>query len=302
MVVVRAIQRLKRRLGVVGVVALVLFTALIALALFGPLFVSGDAPYNTAGTPYAVPGGGYPLGLDVLGRDVLARILAGGRATVVLSVLGVAITSVLGLPLGVLAGLSRRRIVEWLMRALDVLIAFPSLLLILVLGAALGTGPSTVVAGSVISATPLMTRLVRSATLDISAKDYIAAARVRGESWSAVLLREIVPNIRGPLAADLGLRFTNMVLTVASADFLGIGVQAPRPDWARMVLENAPGLTVQPNATLIPAALIGLLAVSCNLLVDAYLGGEASAFRAARRGRVGRVFGSLRSKEVVVGV
>jgi len=126
-----------------------------------------------------------------------------------------------------------------------------------------------VVIAAVIGYIPGLTRITRAATLDVAVRAYVDSARLRGEHTSSILRREIFPNILPTLAADVGLRFTLVVILIAGANFLGLGLQPPTPDWGLMISENKSGLVIQPWAALAPTLLIAALAISINLVADA---------------------------------
>jgi peptide/nickel transport system permease protein len=149
-----------------------------------------------------------------------------------------------------------------------VLIAFPALLFILVLITGAGTSKAALVAGVAIVQTPLVARIVRTATQEQSVRGFVEAAVARGERTAAILRREILPNIVAPIAADFGLRFTYSIILVASVNFFGLGLQPPDSDWALIISENRDGLTLNPWVILVPAALIALLTISLNLVGD----------------------------------
>ncbi|UNB52928.1 ABC transporter permease [Mycolicibacterium sp. YH-1] len=263
------------RLGIVVAVGLVL------LALLGPVFAPGD-PDVLVGPPFGAPEPGHPLGYDQLGRDILSRLLAGGRVTVLLALVGVAGTYAIGLPLGVIAGLKGGRIDASIMRVLDVILAFPPLLFLLVLAAASGVGPSVVFVAIVFGNVAWLARIARAATSEVRTRGYVDAARLRGETLPSIVMREVVPNIAHTLYADVGMRFTTVILFVAGACYLGVGVQPPHADWARMVSENMSGLTVAPVAVLAPVALITLLTVAINVAADGLQSGPAKPRQATQ--------------------
>jgi len=236
------------------------------LALIGPYF----APYSQTGSialPYLEPSQDYLLGTDALGRDVLSRVLWGGRHLLVLAAVSTLLALALGLAIGLTAGLVRRA--DWfLVRILDVWLAMPGILFVLVIIASFGRSTAVVVAAVGAGLTPSLARLVRAATLEVSVRGYVEAAIARGERLPAIMWREILPNIRTVLLADVGIRFTIAVLSIAGLNFLGVGLKPPAADWGVMVSENREGLEVNPAAVLVPALLVALLAVSSNLVAD----------------------------------
>jgi peptide/nickel transport system permease protein len=248
-------------------VGLVLAVVVVAVAVIGPFFAPHD-PASIQGPPFQSPSHAHPLGLDFNGRDVLSRVLWGGRSLLGLSLTATALAYIGGLACGLVAGYSRSLLDPTIMRMVDILLAFPPLLFLLVLIA--GTGPSTValVVGIAVIQIPGIARIVRSATLDVSVRGYIEAAVTRGESTAWILRREVFPNITGTVFADLGVRITGSIILTASVSYLGFGLQPPSADWALMVSENQSGLTLQPWAVAAPVALIAAITIATNLIAD----------------------------------
>lgn len=251
-----------------GLVGSVLLVAVVAVALLGPLFAP-YAPDEPVGVPFSGPAEGTPFGTDFLGRDVLSRVLWGGRSVLALAGLATLLAYAGGIVIGLAAGYSRSLLDPALMRAADVMLSFPALLFLLVLVTGAGTSKTVLVLGVALVQMPLIARIVRAATLEQSVRGFVEAAVARGERTSAILRREILPNIAGPIAADVGLRFTYAIILVASVNFLGLGLQPPAADWALIISENRGGLTLNPYVILVPAALISLLTISFNLVGDA---------------------------------
>jgi ABC-type dipeptide/oligopeptide/nickel transport system permease subunit len=251
-----------------GRVGLVLGVVVLLLAFIGPYF----APYPPAqivGVPFQGPSSAFPLGIDFNGRDVLSRVLWGGRSLIAMASLATVVSYALGISLGLLAGYTRSAADSLIMRGVDIMLSVPPLLLLLVLATGAGSGSAVLIAGVVAINVPGIVRIVRTATLDVSVRGYVEAAAARGETVAAVLRREILPNISGPVFADVGVRFTSCILLIASISFLGLGLQPPRADWALMISENRAGLTFQPWSALVPALLIAVLTIAVNLVADA---------------------------------
>lgn len=246
-----------------GTVAVVICAVLVALALAGPWL----APYPataTVGAPFAPTGGGQPLGTDYLGSDVWSRLLHGGRSVVVLAAVATALAYVVGAAAGTAAGLST--VADGLvMRPVDVLLAIPPFLVLAVLATGSGRGVVVVVVATAVANVPGIARVVRAATLEVSVRGYVEVALARGESWVRVATRDVLPNITATLLSDVGSRISGTIAMVASANFLGLGLQPPTADWALMVVENRTGLALQPWAVLAPACLIALLTITVNL-------------------------------------
>jgi peptide/nickel transport system permease protein len=249
-------------------VGLTLGGLLVLLALIGPFFAP-HTPSESVGIPFAPPSSGAVLGTDVLGRDVLSRILWGGRTVLGLSLAATLLGYLIGLTVGLLAGYSRSRIDGVLMRAMDVLLAIPALLFLLVLATGAPHSKLALIVGVAFVHVPGIARIVRAVTLDVSVRSYVEAAVVRGERTIPLLTREIFPNTLGPAFADAGIRLTSSILLIASVNFLNLGLQPPAADWALMIAENRGGITLQPWVIAVPALLLATLTISVNLVADA---------------------------------
>jgi peptide/nickel transport system permease protein len=250
-----------------GAVGLALLAVVVSIALVGPLFAP-HAPDRPIGVPLTGPTADAPLGTDFLGRDVLSRVLWGGRTVLGLAGLATVLAYVGGAAIGLVAGYSRSLLDPVLMRTADVMLSFPAILFLLVLVTGAGTGKAVLVLGVALVQMPLVARIVRAATLEQSVRGFVEAAVARGEGTVSVLRREILPNIVAPIAADVGLRFTYAIVLVASVNFLGLGLEPPDADWALIISENRSGLTLNPYVILVPAALIGVLTIATNLVGD----------------------------------
>ena len=255
----------------------------VAVALLGP-FVAPHAPDEPIGAPYERPSSEAVLGTDRLGRDVLSRVLWGGRSVLALAGLATLFAYVAGVGIGLLAGYSRSWVDPLLMRTADVFIAFPALVFLLVLVTGLGTSKGVLVLGVAIIQTPPVARIVRSATLAQSVRGFVEAAVARGEGTLAILRRELLPNVVSPIAADVGIRFTLAIILVASVNFLGLGLQPPAADWALMISENRDGLTLNPYAVLAPALMIAVLTIAANMIGDAIARTQSTSVAVARAG------------------
>jgi peptide/nickel transport system permease protein len=252
--------------GIAGLVSLLL---VLAVAFIGPL-VAAHPLDQPIGIPGSGPMHGAPLGTDFLGRDVLSRVLHGGTYVLALAALTVVLTYVIGVAIGMIAGLSRSLLDPVLMRTVDIFITFPPLLLLLVLISGAGHSFIILVIGIVLVLFPGVARIVRTSTLEIATTGYVEAAVGRGETLVSVMRREILPNIAPTILADLGVRFSGAIILAASVNFLGLGAQPPAANWGLMIAENREIIPSNIWAILVPAALLGLLTISVNLLGDAY--------------------------------
>jgi len=260
--------RLRFMRSVSGAVGVTIVVFVVAVAIFGRYFAPYD-PNVPVTAPLSPPSSHYWLGTDFLGRDVFSRLLYGGRSVITLAALATGLGYLIGMSVGLIAGFSRSRIDPVLMRSVDVMLAFPPLLFLLVLISGAGTGVEVLVIGVAVIQAPGISRIVRTATLEVSVRGYVEAAIARGERSYAVIVREVLPNIMAPVLVDSGLRFTYSILIIASVNFLGLGLQPPSPDWALMISENREFISVNVLAVLAPAAMIALLTIGINLTGDA---------------------------------
>jgi peptide/nickel transport system permease protein len=270
------VNLLGHRLSVSGVVGLAIMAINIAAIAFAPWI----APYGQAelvGDVWAAPNAQSWLGLDNLGRDILSRLLFGGRTSVTLALLITLLSFVIGISLGFAAATTRHWIDIALSRMVDTLMAVPSLIMALVVLSVLGTSiPVLVGTIAVLEATRVF-RVSRSVAMNIVVLEYVEAARLRGEGLWWVMRHEVLPNALPPLIAEFGLRFCFSLLFVASLSFLGLGVQPPDADWGSMVHDNATAINLGKIAPLVPAAAIAVLTVGINLVVDWFLSIHARA-------------------------
>jgi peptide/nickel transport system permease protein len=253
-----------------GRVGLGMVAFVVLVAVIGP-YVVPHAPNQPIGSglPGQAPSATALLGTDSIGRDVLSRTLAGGRTILVLSVIATLVTYLLATSIGIVAGYSRSLLDPVLMRAVDVFISLPPLLLLLVLIAGAGASDSIVVISTALVLFPGAARIIRAATLEVSVTGYIEAAVARGESTRAVLIRELFPNIIHVILADAGIRFSASIVLIASLDFLGVGLPQI-DDWGVMITQNREVITTNPWGVVAPAIMLGLLTVGINLTADAY--------------------------------
>ncbi|MGW6009178.1 ABC transporter ATP-binding protein/permease [Streptomyces sp. NPDC055210] len=261
-----------RRLGSgrVDALAVLLFALPVTLALFGPYAAGAVAP---DAAPLLPPSGAHLLGTDGLGRDVLALVLSGGRSVLAMTAAALLTACVTGLVLGLFAAGTRRRwLDEAIMRGLDVLLAFPALLLLMTLAASGHQDGTTLVAAAALVQVPAVTRLVRAAALAPGCRTAVEALRLQGAPWVHIHGRYVLRRVSEPLITDAGSRSGLILSLLASANFLGLGLPADAPDWAVLVDRNADVLFLQSSAVLVPAALLTALAIGSNLTVDRLLG------------------------------
>jgi peptide/nickel transport system permease protein len=257
----RAWRQTRTKVGV----ALVLM--LIGVALFGPFFAPHE-PTAFVAAPYASPSDTAPLGADYLGHDVLSRVLWGGRSVLGLSLLATGLGLLLGVTIGLIAAYSRSIVDDVFMRGMDVVLAFPSIVLGLVAVATVGPKIWLLVLAVGLTTMPRVARVTRGAALEVVERDFVQAAEVTGESRRKILFGELLPNITSPLMVEASLRLTYSIGLIAALSFLGFGVRQPNADWGLMINENRQGLTIMPWGVVVPVIAIALLTIGTSLIGD----------------------------------
>jgi peptide/nickel transport system permease protein len=247
------------------VVGLVLALLVVFLAIVGPL-LAPHGENEIVGVPLSDTG---VFGTDYLGQDVLSRLLYGGQAILVISVLGTIIGMVLGVIVGVVAAYAGGWWDEVVMRLNDVLLAFPQILLSLVVLTAVNQPKAWMIVLLVgISHAPRVARVARGVSLGIVSRDFVVAAEALGERRSRVILAEVLPNMNGPLLAEAGLRLTYSIALVAGLGFLGFATDPNAADWGQMINENMLAMSTQTWAVLAPALVLAIFTLGTNLMAD----------------------------------
>ena len=262
----RVLRRLRRRRG--AMLGLAVVIGFIALALFAP-WVSPYDPLQTSWSAVRkAPSAAHWFGTDEIGRDVLARVIWGTRASLLAGLVSVCISLALGVPIGLLAGYLGGWVDALISRITDAMLACPFLILAIALAAFLGPSLTNAMIAIGISATPVFIRLTRAQVLAVKVEDYVEAARAVGNSHWRIALRHILPNVFPPLIVQATLAIAAAVIAEASLSFLGLGQQPPAPSWGSMLntaknyIDNAPWMAVWPGLS------IFLLVLSFNLLGD----------------------------------
>jgi peptide/nickel transport system permease protein len=251
-----------------GATGLGLAGAVTLLAVIGPLVTPHPSDALVTVT-FGKPSGKFLLGGDMLGRDVLSRVLDGGWVLLLMAACATAIGVAAGAAAGVSAAYLRGRADGLIMRTVDVILAFPQLVFALLLLSLIGPKLWLIVLAVGLTHAPAVARVLRSATLDIAERDYVKAAELQGLRPAAVMAREILPNLSTPLMVEAGLRLTYSIIVMAGLAFLNFGQPPPAPNWGTMINENRLGLALNPWAVIVPALLIAALTVGTNLLGDA---------------------------------
>jgi peptide/nickel transport system permease protein len=249
----------------VGFVIVVFF---LFMAVFGPMVSPHGFSDQQLLQTYKPPSLDHLFGTDNFGRDILSRVLVGSRDIFVLSGCGTLIAVFLGLTVGLFSGYYGGILDEIAMRMMDVLLSVPALLLAMLMLAMVGPSQVNVVIVVAILYIPMVSRVVRSVVLDLKTKEFVEAAKVRGESALYIMFREILPNAMPPLIVEGAARFSYSIFLIASLGFLGLGVQPPSPNWGLMVAEARDSYALAPWMILFPAGAISLLIVGVSLLSD----------------------------------
>ncbi|MFF2653725.1 ABC transporter permease [Streptomyces sp. NPDC058045] len=240
----------------------------VLIAVLAPLLTSYDPVGADASHALLGPSLEHWAGTDQYGRDVLARVLYGGRYALGVSVAATVLTVALGTIAGCAAALRGGWFDDVLGRVLDAVLSVPALLALLVIVTALGTGPAVIVLAIAVVYVPQVVRVVRGAALAVVPADYVTAARARGEGTWSILRREVLPNITDVVCVEFAMRASWVVLLISSLSFLGFGADPPTPDWGLMVAENRTAITVVPMASLAPIIALATLVVGLNLAAD----------------------------------
>ncbi len=258
-----------RRMSLTGRVGMALLGFWLVIAVFGPWL----APYPVGAVVdpdvFSPASAAFPLGTDYLGRDMLSRVLGAARYSVVIALLATVLAAAGGYFCGLIAAAGGVGDLI-LSRVFDTIIAIPGLMFSLVVIASLGASLPVLVGVLAIVYMPGAFRSARALATGVMALDFVTVARARGEGLPYIVVREVLPNITGPLLADFGLRFVFVVLLLSGLSFLGLGVQPPQADLGSLVRENIAGLGFGAWAVLVPAVAIATLTIGMNLTIDAF--------------------------------
>lgn len=255
----------RNRLALAG---LVIVALLVLASLLGPLVWRVDPLAQDLSNRLVSPSSAHPLGTDTNGRDVLSRLLHGGRTTLGIALLSVGVGLLVGGGIGLVSGYLRGVADTVLMRIMDIILAFPSLLLALAIAAARGAGTFNLVLAISIPAIPRFARLMRSTVLSVRERDFVLAARVTGVRPSRILTRHVLRNSVTPSVVQASIGVGVAILEIAALGYLGLGVQPPTPEWGAMLQDAQTYLIQDPLVLFIPCAVISLAITSFNLLGD----------------------------------
>jgi ABC-type dipeptide/oligopeptide/nickel transport system permease subunit len=259
-------QRFRRHRA--AMMGLGLLALLLALSLAAPVLTSYDPIRQNLSQVLRPVSADHPLGTDYLGRDMLARLLYGGRLSLLIGFLAVGIGLAVGVPLGAISGFQGGRTDLVIQRFADILLSFPGFLLALSLVAILGVGLRNVIISVGISAVPSFIRLVRGSVLSIREQVYVEAAHALGQKQRVIIFRHVLPNAMAPVIVQATLSLGFAILVAAGLGFLGLGVQPPTPEWGTMLGEGRQYIFRAPSLTTFPGLAIFLAVLGFNLFGD----------------------------------
>jgi ABC-type dipeptide/oligopeptide/nickel transport system permease subunit len=261
-----ALRQLKRsRLALPGLLIVLVF---VACGVFAPLIAPYDPYKNDLMNVLLPPSAEHWFGTDELGRDLFSRVVYGARISLMEGVFSVGLAMAVGVPIGIVSGYIGGRTDAVVMRLIDVLLAFPGVLLAIVIISVLGPGLTNAIIAVAVYTIPIFARLSRGSTLVVKDEPYVEAARAAGLSDLRILARHIFPNISATLFVMMTLRVAISILTAASLSFLGLGAQAPLPEWGAMLSTSRNAMLIAPHVALFPGLAIILLVFGLNLFQD----------------------------------
>lgn len=248
-------------------IGLILVGALVLVAAVGPFL----APYGAdefVGVPNSSPSGAALLGTDYLGQDVLSRFLYGGRGILTMAIISTAIGLLVGIAIGLVAAYSRNVTDDVLMRLMDVILAFPQIMLALVAVTVVGAQAWVIVVAIALTTAPRVARVARGAAQPVVERDFVACTEAMGLSRTRILAGELLPNILGPIMVEASLRLTYSIGVIAALAFLGLSPDANGANWGTMIQQNQIALAAQPWGALAPIIAIALLTMGTGLIGD----------------------------------
>ncbi|MGX1101145.1 ABC transporter permease [Amorphus sp. MBR-141] len=253
----------------VAMVSAIFLAVVVVVTVFAPV-IAPYSPYEADPSLRLQPPGtpGHLLGLDGQGRDILSRLIYGGRVSLPVALIPVSIATLISVALGLVAGFYRRGLGEVIMRVLDVFYAFPTVMLAIAIAGILGPGMANVMLSIVIVLIPYITRVVYTTTMVVSQEDFVQAARACGASNARILFREVLPNILSPVIVYGTTTMGLQVVFAAGLSFLGLGVQPPIADWGIMTADGRTVLSLAPHVSAIPGLMLLFVALAFNLVGD----------------------------------
>ncbi|MCR4397735.1 MAG: ABC transporter permease [Firmicutes bacterium] len=251
-----------------AVAGLVIITLIVLMAVFAPVLAPFDINAQDLAHRREAPSKAHPFGTDIFGRDILGRIVYGARTTLLAGVLCVLVGGVVGSALGLVAGYYEGWVSAAIMRAMDVLLAFPYFLLAILIVAVLGPGLVNAVIAVSVTNVPNYARVVRSSAMVVKRHEMIEAARAMGASDARIIFDHVLPNVLAPIIVLSTVGVASAVISTAALGFLGLGAQPPTAEWGLMLSEGRSYITASPHITFFPGLFIVLLVLGFNLLGD----------------------------------
>ena len=251
----------------IGLIGAAIIAATIVVAVAAPLIAPYE-PSSQAHRRLLPPSPQYPMGTDELGRDTFSRIVFGSRVSLQVGALAVMIALALGTTMGVLAGFYRGRVDDWIMRLVDIMFAFPGLVLAIVIAGLLGPSRTNAMIAIGIVYAPSFARLIRASVLSLKEKEFVDAARVLGGADVRIVLRHIVPNLLAPVIVQTTFSFSTAILAEAALSFLGLGTPPPNPSWGTMLSASRRYVELAPWPAIFPGLAIMLVVLGFNLFGD----------------------------------
>ena len=259
------IKMVKNRLAVSGIL---LIAILCTLALFAPIFAPNDPLDQKLNSRLLGPCHEYPFGTDEFGRCIFSRVIYGTRISLGIGILVVAATSVAGTSFGLLSGYTGGLLDEVFMRGVDIMMAFPNIILALMLSGLLGPGFTSVVLSLSLTQWPVYTRLVRGQVLSLKQRDFVEAARALRPSNFYIMRKHILPNCIEPVIVLGTLEIAHVIIFASALSFLGLGIQPPDPEWGSMLKFGIPYLRTAPHLSFFPGLMIMLTVFAFNFAGD----------------------------------
>lgn len=260
-------KRLSRLLGgTEGVVGWAILALLVLIAVFAPVLAPHSTEAIASGSIFAPPNASHPFGSDDLGRDVFSRVLFGYRASLSIAIGAVLLALVFAVPIGVISGYVGGTVDLVLMRAIDLLLAFPALLLAISLIAILGPGNVVALIAIAVIYMPIMARVMRSSALVVRNQPYVLGARTRGASHLSIVIGHVLPNSIGPVLVQASVLTAFAIIIEAALSFLGLGAQPPTPELGLMLAEGSDYITQAPWVVLAPAGALAVSVLAFNLI------------------------------------
>lgn len=249
-------------------VGVVVLTGIVLLCLIGPFVLHDTSGRVDLTSALQGPSFAHPFGTDAFGRDLFSRIAYGGRATLAIAAATALLVTLIGVPIGIVAGYFGGWADLGIMRVVELAFAMPPLILAIAVVAFVGSGSGNVIVALTVVYVPLMARLARAATLTTRSMPFIQAARAVGDTDVRIMLRQVAPNVAAPVAVQTTLIFAFAILAEASLSFLGLGTQEPRPSWGRLLHDAIPLINTAPWLGIFPGIFIAAVVLSLNFVSD----------------------------------